>query len=398
MRAALFLSATLIVTPAYAQRVNDQYNDGDAAASVVVSTDDAGQVGATAVASGNVITAVSDDIEDAEMENVQHMDGATSASADVTAWYVEGAVAVTTAAVANGATGEIANGSADINSTQLAHGDASASTTTTTGNAGDVGASASASGNVAALSAEYADVRLISTQESTGAVSANVESDNCCVAGQVVSGAIASSNNMSIAGYTSTVLTHITQNASGSATARSDLYAGYATDASGNATANANAVTLDNQWGYVNARITQDSSANVSADSYVTLGGDFLGFGSAGAYGVGNQALVTNVGSDTVVDTMQNNTGDISANAALAGEGGGMALASSAAYGNNVGVGLCSYCDTSNPSINATNYQSNGGDVSSSAVVISPRAGTVAATATAIGNAATYQSTGPGGG
>src|SRR5262245_31393613 len=129
MRAALLLSAALIVSPAYAQRVNDQFNSGNASASVVVTTDEAGEVGATAVASGNVVTAVSDDVDDAEMENVQHMDGNTSASADATAWYVDGAVVVNSAAVANGATGEIANGSADINSTQLAHGDASASTT-----------------------------------------------------------------------------------------------------------------------------------------------------------------------------------------------------------------------------------------------------------------------------
>ena len=47
--------------------------------------------------------------------------------------------------------------------------------------------------------------------------------------------------------------------------------------ASGNATANANAVTIDNQWGYVNARVAQSSSAQVNADSYVTIGGDFLG-------------------------------------------------------------------------------------------------------------------------
>ena len=56
----------------------------------------------------------------------------------------------------------------------------------------------------------------------------------------------------------------------------------------------------------------------MTANSYVTLGGDFLGFGSAGAYGVGNQAIVSNVGSDTVMDVTQDNAGDISANAAFA--------------------------------------------------------------------------------
>ena len=46
-----------------------------------------------------------------------------------------------------------------------------------------------------------------------------------------------------------------------SVTADVDLYAGYATDVSGNATANANAVTIDNQWGYVNARVDPERVA-----------------------------------------------------------------------------------------------------------------------------------------
>ena len=78
--------------------------------------------------------------------------------------------------------------------------------------------------------------------------------DHGVVEDQAVSGAIASANNLSIGGDTATILNATRQNATGaSVSARSDLYAGYATDASGNATANANAVTIDNQWGYVNA-------------------------------------------------------------------------------------------------------------------------------------------------
>ena len=142
--------------------------------------------------------------------------------------------------------------------------------------------------------------------------------------------------------------------------------------------------------------IDQRATANVDASSYVTLGGDFLGFASSGAYGVGNQAIVSNVGSDTVMDVTQDNAGDISANAATAGEGGVMALASSAAYGNSVSGSLCAYCDTNVPSLQASADQTNSGDVRATATVNTPRAATVGATATAIGNAATYQVRGPG--
>ena len=90
---------------------------------------------------------------------------------------------------------------------------------------------------------------------------------------------------------------------------------------------------------------------------------------SAGAYGVGNQAIVANVGSDTVMDVTQYNAGDVSANAALAGDGGGMALASSAAYGNSVSGSLCAYCDDGNPTLTAANDQTNDGAVSARASV-----------------------------
>ena len=45
----------------------------------------------------------------------------------------------------------------------------------------------------------------------------------------------------------------------------------------------------------------------------------------------------------------------------------------------------------------ASNNQSNSGDVRSTSTVVSQSAGTVATTSTAIGNAATYQTRGPGG-
>ncbi len=264
--------------------------------------------------------------------------------------------------------------------------------TSTPAMSGDAAASASASGNVAALSAENAHISATARQESTGAVTASTEADHWFVGGQAVSAAIASANNISVAGTTTTMLTDTTQTATGErVAAHVDLYAGHATDASGNATANANALTIDNAWGYVNARAAQTSTASVSADSYVTLGGDFLGFASAGAYGVGNSAIVSNVTSDTVLDVTQSNSGDISANAALAGGGGDMALASSAAYGNVVTGSLCAYCGDDEPTLTAHNDQTNDGAVNASATVISSRARTVAATSAAIGNAATYQ-------
>lgn len=399
MRAALLATAAIAFAPlAHAQQVNDQYQLRGSTAVTTIDVGTTYDAGATAVASGNAVTLVNED-RDADAVSTQHMDGDASATANATVWNATGAVAITSAAVSNGATATTEDGDIDVSASQRAHGDANAATSFTGGYAGDAGTSASASNNVAAVSAVNGGARLILDQESTGSISANVDADHDYADGQAVSGSVASANNLTIGGDTATILNDTRQSATGeSVAARTDLYVGAGADVSGNATANANATTIDNQWGYVNARVAQESTASVNADSYVTLGSDFAGFASAGAYGVGNQTMVSNVGSDTVLDVMQSNAGDVAANAAMSGDGDGdgMALASSAAYGNNITGALCSECDEGGvPSLTASSSQTNDGDVYASASVSSARARTVAATSSAIGNAATYSATRP---
>lgn len=397
MRAALLISAALIVSPAYAQTAtNTQLQLRGVTALTDVEVARAGDVGISALASGNSVTGASNGV-DADYVSDQHMDGASRATTNATVWHATGVIAASSTAAGNGLTAQTSGGDLALRSDQRAHNDVSAETRFTGGDAGDASTSASSSGNVAAIAAENGDLRVILAQESDGAVRASAEADHCCVAGQAVSGAIASANNATLAGTTTTNLSDTAQSARGAVAARVDLYAGYATDASGNATGNGNALTIDNQWGYANGRARQQSSADVSADAYVTLGGDFLGFASAGAYGVGNSVTASNVGSDMALDVAQENSGDVSATAAMAGTGGVTALASSAAYGNSVSAALCAYCDSSRPTLTAANSQTNDGDVRSEGVLRTPNAQSVGASAAAIGNAATFQSTGPGG-
>ncbi len=394
MRAALLLSAALIASPAIAQ-TNNQYQGGDATATTVVDVGQTEDAAATAVASGNVVTVQADDA-DAFMLNDQHMDGDTTAVATSDIDSADGNTVTSSAAVANGATAELRGSTVTIDALTLAHGDTTAITNATGDYAVNAATSASAAGNVAAVSTEYSDAELLIAQESTGSTIAAVNADHGHVDEQVVSGAIASANNLSVTGYTTTLLSRTRQTADGDdVTASVNLNAEHAHDASGNATASANSIALDNQWGHLETRVIQNASANVSASSEVTLGDHFHGFGSAGAYGVGNQTLVSNVGSDTLMNTVQDNVGDISANAAFSGQGGDSALASAAAYGNNVEGALCSQCEVNVPSLVANNNQTNAGDVSSNARVTSAYTNTAAASATAIGNAATYSARGP---
>lgn len=396
MRAALFLSAALIAAPAFAQTAsNDQLQLRGVTALTDVEVGRAHDVGANAVASGNVVTGVSDG-RDATYRSRQHMDGDARAETNATVWHASGVVSASASALGNGLTTITTNGDLDLNAEQRAHGDATAITRFTGADAGDAATSASAAGNVAAVSHENGQARVILSQESTGDIGAETDAEHCCVAGQAVSAAVASANNATLAGATTTSLSDVRQTAAGpSVSARVDIFAGYPGDISGNAAASSNALTIANEWGYANARARQSSSADISADAYVTLGGDFLGFASAGAFGVGNAVTASNVGSDMSLDIGQENSGHVSANAALAGEGGDLAVASSAAYGNSISAALCGYCEAgASPTLSATANQINDGDVLARASISTARARSVGANATAIGNAATFQATG----
>lgn len=400
MRAALLLtSAALFAAPlAHAQSVsNDQFDLHGTRAEMSVATDSALDVGVTSIAGANAYAVAGNDVV---LDNLQHADGDVSATNTAAIGSAGGVVVITSAAVANGVTSATENGGMVVRSTQLSHANQSATVVNDTGYVGDAASSASASGNVAALSADNGDISAVLTQESTGSLLASTEADHWGSDGQVVADAISSANNITASGSTTTLLTDTAQISSGDhVTAEVDLYAGAAADAVGNATANANALTIDNQFGYVNTHAVQENTANVDAGAYVTLGGDFDGFASAGAYGVGNSAIVSNTTSDTVLDISQNNAGDITANAGLVTDGAGdQAFASSAAYGNIVTGSLCGQqCGDGQATLDAANHQVNSGAVHAVAAINAPNANIVAGTATAIGNAATYQSTSPGG-
>ncbi len=400
MRTALLLaSAALLAAPlAHAQTVsNDQFDLHGTSSQMSVATDSALDVGATSIAGANAYAVTGEDVV---LDNLQHADGDVTATTTASIGSAGGVVVVTSAAVANGVTSTTENGAIEVRSAQLSHANQTATVLNDTGYVGDAASSSSASGNVAALSAANGDISAILTQESTGSLFTKTEADHWGSDGQVVADSISSANNITASGSTTTLLTDTVQISSGNhVTAEVELYAGSAADAVGNATANANALTIENQFGYVNTHAVQENSANVDAGAYVTLGGDFTGFASAGAYGVGNSAIVANTTSDTVLDISQNNAGDIYANAGLVAEGAGdQALASSAAYGNVVTGSLCGQqCGDGQATFDAANHQINSGAVRAVATINARNANMVAGTATAIGNAATYQATSPGG-
>lgn len=397
MRAALLLASAALITAPLASA--QQYDGGGASAEIDVQVESAYDVGATAVAGGNSY-AVESNGQDIVMNNgEQHADGAVTADANASIGSAGGNVVLTSAAVANGATANGYDADLDIRGAQLSHADVEATSFNDTGYVGNSATSASASANTAALAAQYGEAIVNFGQQSTEAVDAVTQASHWGSDGQVVADAISSANNMSAAGYTATMLTNTDQYSGGDhVNAEVQLYAGEAYDAVGNATANANSLTVDNQFGYANVDAWQESSADVNAQAYVTLGEDFSGFASAGAYGVGNSVSASNSASDMALLTDQNNSGDISADAGLIATGGEQALASSAAYGNVVTGALCGNCGLNGgePELYASANQTNSGQVRARTTINAPVAGMVAGSATAIGNAASYSINGDG--
>lgn len=386
--------AALVVFPATAQSSYSgaQVQLDDSFAGLSIEVDDADSVGGAAVAGGNSFSAASTHAG-FSVDAAQYSEGRTDARADAQVWRAWDAVVIDATAANNGVTGSAQNGSMDIATGQEADGDTSARAQVTTGSAWVASSSASAGANVIALDAENGDITLNATQNARGNIEASVEADHCCVSTQTIASTIAGANTISASGSTTTMLAAANQISNGaSVQARTDLYVGYAGDANGSAAASGNALTVANEWGYVNVAATQANASAVTAESYVTLGGDWLGYAAASAYGVGNAAAVSNIGSDTVIVTDQTNTGFVGSYAALAGDGAYGAV-SSTAYGNLVTGGLCSTC-SSEPSLTAANYQSNSGRVESVATIRSGRAGAVMGSAAAIGNAASYSNSG----
>jgi hypothetical protein len=118
----------------------------------------------------------------------------------------------------------------------------------------------------------------------------------------------------------------------------------------------------------------------------------------AGASATGNNVLATTVGGDVTIDVAQDNAGGgVRAqttidNAEGVREPGRAMSASSTAYGNVIGASACSEC---RQTIDATGSQTNGADVRARTRISTSSAGTVGASATAVGNAATYQTVNP---
>jgi len=168
--------------------------------------------------------------------------------------------------------------------------------------------------------------------------------------------------------------------------------AGNAWDLAGRANAAANQAILSNKGGSMLVQTDQNNSSQVRSDARVTSY-DY-GAATVHAQGVGNMAQAGNDDRYIKIDNAQVNTGGVDVSASFVGAKGYDAYVSADAAGNSVTGYACSSCQGT---LNATNNQTNSGNVSASAnTIINGSGRAVVSSSNAVGNAATFFVSKPG--
>ena len=389
--------AAVLAAPAFAQTttpraLNGQLNWGDVVADInVVTRDGARSATAIATAAGNSVSGANVN-GGLDAESDQTMSGATFSYATLEGGDVRNASAMSTAQ-GNTLEAQTTNGALNLVAAQTADGgDALARTRVRIGNAQTLSAVSSAAANNAATSADHGDLNVDLTQTASNSAYAITDVDACCV-GQTAAGASSAINAYSSSSTTATVNAQYDQTSTGAASeATTDVYQNRAYGVTAATTTAANSASVSNEWGYAQIRGRQTSSTDVKADTRVTLP-DFSGTASVSAYGVGNSTLATNVGSDMAVDVAQLNTGGVDANAQFTGasyDQGDVVLASTA-IGNGFTGYVCSQCGDA--ALTGTVSQTNGGNIVSTGSISANGAGVIVGSASAIGNSATFVTT-----
>ena len=123
-----------------------------------------------------------------------------------------------------------------------------------------------------------------------------------------------------------------------------------------------NNIVVDNTWGYSQLDGSQTNSSTIEAETIVELA-DWDGTASISAYGVGNSAMQTNVGSDLNAYYTQTNTGNVTSLTDFEGGNGGAGnlTTSSTAIGNTYTGYVCATCQSATPGGYVS--QTNSGNV-----------------------------------
>lgn len=355
-------------------------------------------VSAVSVANGNHASGqASNGIVD--FDAIQRNDGFIRATSKVTGPHVRGPVDVSTTAYGNSADSGAWNGSALHFADQDQNSDVLTRTNVYLDSAKKVTATTTAGGNISTTAAENGQIDSFQTQSVEWNVTALSDVD----VGHLKNGRFisnASGNTATSNGYETNSDNGSVQTTAAHITVYSDSYvsAYSAKNVDSASVASGNIHQVNNEWGHASlgtegSEVFQGNDGRVTTQSHVTLK-HWSGRGSSSASGVGNNASLYNTGGGTQLNAIQNNFGAVKSTASFSahqGSPGGAGSAIATSIGNNA-VASCHSC--ADQTLSGHLKQTNGANILAQSSVSVGKAGHVSGSATAIGNTATFSSTG----
>jgi hypothetical protein len=379
---------------------NSQFSLGDVFAGQTLNViDPAEGVSTNTGASGNAASVQAED-EDVQVNSLQ-LTRNVSAHTDVEIHGWSPTTAVNTAAVGQGLNTSVTGGSLRVNAQQAVgqapdapHSqiEARSRVTAVLSSSGDTSVLSIAVGNDQAHAVHEGDAQIRSGQHHYGAGTRAVTEANLLhVQGEAQLSAVAGANQTALEAAGRTAQMSVDQNSTGATEASVAGHVDVGQTVHAFSSSAANSVSLANQGAVTRGEVTQNHQGYVRAESALYVG-DF-GSVSAVANGVGNTVSAVGYGEALTLNTDQLNSGGVDAAASFDGVDGYDAEVHATAYGNAVSGQVCSDCDGA---LTATNTQVNEGGVQAQTRVnVGGGARTINATATAVGNQASYIVTRP---
>lgn len=379
--------------------LNNQLQLGDVVAGQTLNVVDASDQVTVSNSAVGVSLAGGSDGHDALVVSTQEMRGDTRARVDLTLSGDTGGRVT----VANQARGTYLGATVDsaeiaIDAAQTTTGQVRATTNIGEDNARLLAGGTIATGaigNTVAVGGDQVGVLMGLDQRAEGSVRASTfvatqyipaEAE---VSSQALANAVQTSGNVA-----STQRMGVRQRSTGALVeAATSANAGNAWDLAGRANAGANQIVVGNQGGSIVVETDQGNTSDVRAASVVTA----YDYGKATSYAraAANEVQAGNNDRYVEIDNTQLNSGGVEASARFAGTQGYDVYLGADAVGNTITGYACSTCTAY---MDATNSQTNNGDVTatvSGAVAGQGRA--VIGSATATGNSATFYVSRPGG-
>lgn len=372
--------------------LNGQMQMNDVIGVLHVEMAAANDVTGTSTAAGNNMAARAVQ-QDMNVVSTQHLNGNVGALSTITAGSARGLTLSTAVAAGNTAQVEgcCATTTSDVNQVTTYGNSVNATSVVRVGSSDAIVSATQSTGNSFAGWTANGATTGFAGQYNGATINADSVVEACCNNTSVTSGSVAAANSARWGGESATIYADVDQKnyADVNATSRVGIHSG--TNVTSAAAAGGNLAEIQNKWGYAQMTGYQENNNAINAASVVQLG-DWNGFAVSGANAIGNSALVSNLGSDVTMSMGQHNGGNVTSFAMLEGNSsrGGVGVVSSMATGNAITGYACASCGSPSVKVEGYSSQYNGGNVTAATYVGVGTAGPISASATAIGNSATF--------